>query len=125
MSFSENPPTSHFLSRRDLCRAAVAFAAGSLAGSGEAKTPSSIDIFFRSFTDEWMRQDPNAATASRYFTGPEQDPLERQLTPLTLAWRRERIALARKGLSQLRRFDAKEMTEKRRGVRGWLCPAWG
>src|SRR5215510_3149750 len=48
-----------------------------------AQTPESqsIDKFFADFTAEWMRANPSAATAARYFTGSEQDRLERQLTP--------------------------------------------
>jgi len=49
-----------------------------------AQTPS-IDDFFRDFTTEWVRGNPNLATSNRYFTGDEQDRLERQLTPQTRA----------------------------------------
>jgi hypothetical protein len=61
----------------------------------------SIDDFFHDFTAEWLRLDPNRATVTRYLTGEEQARLERQLTPETTAWKRERIRLARKGLSEL------------------------
>ena len=47
-----------------------------------------IDDFFRDFTAEWVRSNPNQATASRYFMGEEQDRLERQLTPETVEWQR-------------------------------------
>ena len=47
-----------------------------------------IDDFFRDFTDEWVRGNPSLATSARYFTGEEQDRLERQLTPETRAYRR-------------------------------------
>jgi uncharacterized protein (DUF885 family) len=50
----------------------------------------------------------------RYFTGEEQDRLERQLTPLTLASARERLQLARKGLAELRTFDRAGLTETQR-----------
>jgi uncharacterized protein (DUF885 family) len=73
-----------------------------------------VEDFFRDFTDEWIRLDPNLATSIRYFEGEEQDRLERQLTPETLAWKRDRIRLARKGLSQLRTFDRARMTEMQR-----------
>lgn len=66
---------------------------------------SNIEDFFRDFTSEWVRHDPELATRTRYFSGDEQDRFERQLTPRTLAWKRERIQLARKGLGQLNRFD--------------------
>ena len=73
-----------------------------------------IDEFFNSFTDEWMRGNANAATQSRYFTGAEQDRIERQLTPLTLEYRRDRLRLAQRGLAELRRFDRARMTDVQR-----------
>ena len=39
----------------------------------------SLAEFFREFTDEWVRGNPNQATATRYFSGAEQVALERQL----------------------------------------------
>src|SRR5579863_1338024 len=68
-----------------------------------------IDDFFRNFTADWIRNNPNLATSSRYFTGEEQDRLERQLTPETLAYRRTRIELARKGLAELAKFDRSKL----------------
>jgi uncharacterized protein (DUF885 family) len=73
--------------------------------------PRNIDDFFRDFTAEWVRGNPNLATSSRYFSGEEQDRLESQLTPETDAYRRARIQLARKGLVELGRFDHAGMTE--------------
>jgi hypothetical protein len=52
-----------------------------------------IDDMFRDFTAEWVRNDPDLATQTRYLTGEEQDRLERQLTPRTQAWKRARIQL--------------------------------
>ena len=73
-----------------------------------------IDDFFRDFTAEWIRINPNLATSLRYFTGEEQDRLERQLTPLTLASARQRLQVARKGLADLSKFDRAGMTETQR-----------
>jgi uncharacterized protein (DUF885 family) len=73
-----------------------------------------IDAFFRDFTDEWVRGSPNLATSARYFTGEEQDRLERQLTPETRAYRESRIRLARKGLAELAKFDPSRLTEAQR-----------
>jgi uncharacterized protein (DUF885 family) len=73
-----------------------------------------IDDIFRDFTAEWLRNDPDLATRARYFTGEEQDRLERQLTPRTLAWRRARIGLARRGLAQLQSFGRAAMSERER-----------
>src|SRR6185369_17894444 len=84
------------------------------AGAVLGQTSQTLDDFFREFTDEWVRANPNLATSLRYFTGEEQDRLERQLTPLTLASARARIQLARKGLAELRKFDRAGMTETQR-----------
>jgi uncharacterized protein (DUF885 family) len=73
-----------------------------------------IDDFFRDFTDEWVRGNPGLATSARYFTGDEQERLERQLTPETRAYRQARIELARKGLKELAQFDRARMTENQR-----------
>lgn len=73
-----------------------------------------VDDFFREFTGEWVRGNPNLATSARYFTGEEQDRLERQLTPETRAYRESRIQLARKGLSELAKFDLSKMTGNQR-----------
>jgi uncharacterized protein (DUF885 family) len=82
-----------------------------MAGAGApAQQRPAVDDFFRDFTAEWMRGNPNQATSVRYFTGAEQDRLERELTPVSDAYALERIALARKGLTQLRAFDRTSMT---------------
>jgi hypothetical protein len=80
-------------------------------GSNSTK---SVDDFFRDFAADWARHDPSLATSTRYFTGEEQDRVERQLTPRTLAWKRDRIQRARQGLVQLQKFDRSKMTETQR-----------
>src|SRR5580704_4929036 len=70
-----------------------------------------IDEFFRDFTADWVRHDADLATRARYFTGEEQDRLERQLRPWTLEWRKERIERAKQGLAELRKFDRGKMSE--------------
>jgi len=77
-------------------------------------SPKSLDDFFRDFTAEWVRGNPNLATSTRYFTGEAQDRLERQLTPQTDAYRRARIRLAKQGLAELRAFDRKKLAETQR-----------
>lgn len=73
-----------------------------------------IDAFFRDFGAEWVRGSPNQATATRYFTGDEQDRLERQLTPETAEWRRGRVRLARQRLAELRQFDRSRISDTER-----------
>jgi uncharacterized protein (DUF885 family) len=74
----------------------------------------SIERFFDEFTAEWVRRDPDLATATRYFSGAEQDRLEQQLTPNTRAFALERVALARRGLSELGKFDTAKLDESQR-----------
>jgi uncharacterized protein (DUF885 family) len=78
------------------------------------RAQGTLEDFFRDFSAEWVRANPNQATASRYFTGAEQERLERQLTPVTAEWRRARVALARRGLAQLAKFDRGRMTDVQR-----------
>jgi uncharacterized protein (DUF885 family) len=73
-----------------------------------------IDDFFRDFTAEWVRGNPNLAASARYFTGDEQERLERQLTPETEAYKRGRIQLARRGITELAKFNRSELTELQR-----------
>jgi uncharacterized protein (DUF885 family) len=90
--------------------------------------PRTIDDFFRDFTADWIRGNPNQAAASRYFTGEEQQRFERQITPLTVAWREQRVRLARRGLEELRSFDRAGMTEAQRvsaDVMQWQLDAAG
>jgi uncharacterized protein (DUF885 family) len=82
--------------------------------SCQREQPSSLDDFFRTYTDEWVRSNPNQAIQSRYFTGAEQDALEVQMTPLTREWRRHRVEMARRGLATLATFDAASLTDAQR-----------
>lgn len=74
----------------------------------------SIDQFFDRFTDDWMRLNTDLAAATRYFSGEEQRRVERQLAPETDEFERQRIALARRGLADLRRFDSAALTDAQR-----------
>ena len=79
-----------------------------------AQSPRSIHDFFRDFTEEWIRSDPNQAVRTQYFDGDEQAALSRQLTPVTVEWERERVQRARRGLDELARFDRDQMNEEAR-----------
>ena len=48
-----------------------------------ASNPKTIDDFFREFTGDWVRADPDLATRTRFLTGAEQDRLEQRLSPWT------------------------------------------
>ena len=104
------------MTRRELLAAGLALGVTSIATSLRAGQQGARTIadFFREFTDDWVRHDPELATATRYFSGAEQDRLERQLTPRTLDWRRDRIRRARQGLAALRTFDRARLTDAQR-----------
>ena len=76
-----------------------------------AAQEAEIDGFFDDFAAEWVRGNPNQAVRTRYFSGDEQNRLEQQLTPLTEAWQRERIELARQGLNDLASFNDANLTK--------------
>ena len=101
------------LNRRELCATAIAAAAAPFVHA--AAPERTIDDFFNAFTDEWVRYDADLATFARYFSGDEQDRLERQSTPSwSRDWQLGRIRLAKNGLAQLRRLDRSRLNEIQR-----------
>ena len=42
-----------------------------------------FDQWADNFAADWVRADPSSATVTQYFSGAEQDALDRQLTPIT------------------------------------------
>jgi len=74
----------------------------------------SFDTWVDTFAADWMRANPQAATAQQYFTGPEQDALDRQLTPITPEARAARVALAKRGLAELKQFDRAQLDASQR-----------
>src|ERR1700733_8854135 len=106
------------MTRRNFVAAGITGAAAPAALPIGAQNPSNptpkIEDFCRDFTADWVRHDPNLATSARYFTGDEQDRLERQLTPQTLAWKLDRIRRARQGIAQLGKFDRSSLTQTQR-----------
>jgi uncharacterized protein (DUF885 family) len=82
----------------------------SAAAPAAQQSPVQADAAFTAWSDkfaqDWVRLDPERATATQYFSGAEQDALDRQLTPLTEALRARTRALAREGVRQLDVFLA-------------------
>ncbi len=73
-----------------------------------------IDRFFDEFTDEWMRANPTLATLNRYFTGAEQERLERQVSSPSIANARTLIALRRRALATLASYPRELLTPQQR-----------
>ena len=99
--------------------AATSAAAGAGAGAGagahdaSAKAPrQTFDAFTTALAADWMRRDPVSATTKQYFSGAEQDALDRKLTaedfayslPLRTTQRAAFVEHARQALDQLRRY---------------------
>ena len=61
-----------------------------------------------------IRSSPTAATYTQYFSGAEQDALDRRLTPITKAYRTERVAVARRALAELAKFDRARLDAQQR-----------
>ena len=68
-------------------------------------TNPAFDTWVDQLTAETMRADPAGATRTQFFTGAEQDALDRLLTPNTKAYRAEQVAFARRALAELAGFD--------------------
>jgi uncharacterized protein (DUF885 family) len=75
---------------------------------------ANFDRFCDTFAAGWMRADPQAASALQYFSGAEQDALDRRLTPITKRARAARVAAARRGLAELKRFDPARLDSTQR-----------
>jgi len=95
-----------------------AIAAGKPAKAAAAapavKPNKAFDAWADRFAEDWVRANPQEATSTQYFSGAEQDALDRQLTPLTRAQRQKRIALARTGVARLDKFLAGPLSEEQR-----------
>jgi uncharacterized protein (DUF885 family) len=78
------------------------------------KQNKAFDTWADRFAEDWVRQNPQLATSTQYFSGPEQEALDRQLTPLTTAQRQKMIALAKSGVARLDKFVAGPLSEEQR-----------
>ena len=81
--------------------AAVALLA---AGASAAFAATPFATWSEQFAADWVRQSPEWATFTQYFSGDEQAALDSQLSPLTAAARERRAVLARQGLARLQAF---------------------
>ena len=83
---------------------------------------AAFDRFADDLAAEWMRANPVLATMQQYFTGAEQDAIDRQFTPQTNEARAARIALAKRGLAELGKFDRAKLSPEQRAsasMLGW------
>lgn len=74
----------------------------------------SFDAWAEGVASDIIRASPMQATTTQYFSGKEQDALDRQLTPISKAYRAERVAHAKRVLAELSRFDRKALSPQQR-----------
>jgi uncharacterized protein (DUF885 family) len=102
------------------CAAALVFLTASWTVPTRAQ--ESFDAFAERAAADWMRAGPQEATTQQYFSGAEQDALDRQLLgtvgvprlPIDPAARNARVALAQRILAQLAGFDRPLLTAVQR-----------
>lgn len=97
------------------CVAMPASAQTATATQAAAVKPNkAFDVWAEKFAEDWVRMNPQLATATQYFSGAEQARLDRQLTPLTRAHREKVQALAKTGLARLDQWMAGPLDESQR-----------
>ncbi len=99
----------------------AATACGRTDSPAPAAPSADFDGWADGFAEEWVRASPQMATRSQYFSGAEQDGLDRQLSMIgewdwtfgskALA---DRAAQARRGLEALDRFNTASLTPQQR-----------
>ncbi len=87
-----------------------------VAAAAAPLTAQSLDLdrFFQEFLEQWVKAEPESATAMRLFTGEEQDRLDSRLNDISDQAMHARIARARDGLTRLGRFDAAKFSPAQR-----------
>jgi uncharacterized protein (DUF885 family) len=118
---------THFTPR--LIASAVALALGVLAAPVHAgatkaakpavaatqqKTNAAFSKWADGFAADWVRLSPERATNTQYFSGAEQQALDRQLQPITDAQRDKQQAMARQGLVKLKGYLAGSLDDTQR-----------
>jgi uncharacterized protein (DUF885 family) len=80
-----------------------------------------FDTWAETFSAEWVRANPLAATVTQYFDGAEQDALDRKLAPggaygetIGLESARAKAVLARRGLAELAAFPRRDLAAGQR-----------
>lgn len=78
-----------------------------------AASPS-FDQWADAFAEDWVRLNPQEATRTQYFTGAEQDAMDRQLSLGRSKVAQARASLARRGLAELERFAVASLSPQQR-----------
>ena len=86
--------------------AAAPAAARPAAAAVQHKTSAAFTKWADVFAADWVRMSPERATNTQYFAGAEQQALDRQLQPISDAWRERQQTMARTGLAKLKGYLA-------------------
>jgi uncharacterized protein (DUF885 family) len=73
-----------------------------------------FDAWAEALAADTVRADPEDATQTQFFSGAEQDALDRQLTPNTREYRAARAAEAQRALAELAKFDRTRLDAQQR-----------
>lgn len=73
-----------------------------------------IDQFFNSFFEKWVMANPEQASSMRLFSGDVQDRLDGQLSDISDDAAHARIARAKDGLAELKKFDRSKLTPEQK-----------
>lgn len=73
-----------------------------------------FDVWANKLAEAEIRSEPESATRSQYFSGEEQDKLDRELTPFTKAHRAEKMEFARRALKELAGFDPEKLSPQQK-----------
>jgi uncharacterized protein (DUF885 family) len=84
------------------------------AAAPAVKQNKAFDAWADRFAEDWVRANPQLATSTQYFSGAEQEALDRQLTPQTRAQREKMVAMAKAGVTRLDAFLAGQLSEEQR-----------
>lgn len=74
----------------------------------------SFDQWAENLANTKVRNDPEQATAKQYFSGKEQDGLDRKLTPNSIVQRARDVAAAKKALAQLDKMNLQSLSVQQR-----------
>src|SRR6186713_2159462 len=89
---------------------AVCLVCGLASAAAQQPGPTDFAQFVQRYSDEWMRFHTNAASTRRYFSGGEQEAMERQIEPVTRARRAAEVRLIDRGIEGLRKFDRSRLS---------------
>jgi uncharacterized protein (DUF885 family) len=79
-----------------------------------AADAAGIDRFFDSFLEKWVVANPEQATSMRLFSGEVQDGLDAKLADISDEAAHARIARAKEGLAELKKFDRSKLTPEQK-----------